>query len=84
MNTQHRTIRERASKQLQISLPSFLAQARLIQVALACVTEYGRGCPAFDKYEEADEAWNLANTLSKTCKRLGELSESLAQDGGDK
>lgn len=77
------SVRDTAALRLQEALPAFLAAASGVRVALASVTEHGRHCPAFDKYDEHDEAADLSRLLARIADRLEWLCESLQQEGGD-
>jgi len=76
------SVRTSAALRLQEALPPFLDCASGIRIALASVTEHGRNCPAFDKYDEADEAGNLSLLLAEVSDRLEWLCASLQQERG--
>jgi len=77
------SVRTVAALRLQEALPAFLAAVNGVRVALASVTEHGRHCPAFDKYDEHDEAWDLSRLLARIADRLELLVESLQQELSD-
>jgi|GEM_PF-5554696 len=77
------SVRTVAALRLQEALPAFLAAASGVRVALASVTEHGRHCPDFDKYDEYDEAAGLSRLLARIADRLEWLGESLQREVSD-